>query len=184
MAAKKRLETVLAEDTLATRIVGRWAGGGDVPLDRLESELDGASRYEIVASLKRLEKAGVGRFLAGRPGHKARFVWLDKSEPRVVAKSRASASAPRARAPQAAAAPPALVLGRPGAKPVAQRVAKGTNPPRGAGKAKTPSTPRGRDLTHSFHVRPGVIASLQLPEDVTAAEIERLCQFLQSIPFR
>lgn len=39
-------------------------------------------------------------------------------------------------------------------------------------------------LEHSFHIRKGVLTSLRLPADVTSDEIERLCQFLQAIPFR
>ena len=39
-------------------------------------------------------------------------------------------------------------------------------------------------LEHSFYIRKGLLASLRLPADVTKAEIERLCQCLQAIPFR
>jgi hypothetical protein len=39
-------------------------------------------------------------------------------------------------------------------------------------------------LEHSFHVRPHVMATFRLPEDITPQEIDRLCQLLQAIPFR
>lgn len=40
-----------------------------------------------------------------------------------------------------------------------------------------------RMLEHSFHVRPGVVATVSLPEDITRAEIERLSLLLSAIPF-
>jgi hypothetical protein len=42
---------------------------------------------------------------------------------------------------------------------------------------------RAASLQHSFHLRPGVLVTIELPEDVSNSEVERLCGFLKSIPF-
>jgi hypothetical protein len=76
-APKKQQAKPMAE--LARRIAARWGGaGGEVALDRLASELGDEQRYDIVASLKELEKAGAGTFEVGRAGRKARFLWSGK----------------------------------------------------------------------------------------------------------
>jgi hypothetical protein len=75
MAVKKRMESA-PRSSLAERILEQREGkDAEVSLERLEAELANASRYDIVASLKALEKAGQGQFIAGRKGLKARFVW-------------------------------------------------------------------------------------------------------------
>jgi hypothetical protein len=45
--------------------------------------------------------------------------------------------------------------------------------------ARTPAA----SLQHSFHLRPGVLVTIELPADVSTSEVERLCGFLKSIPF-
>ena len=63
MPVKKRKEAAGSHNPLAQRILGQRAGAdAEISLERLEAELIGASRYDIVASLKELEKAGEGQF--------------------------------------------------------------------------------------------------------------------------
>ena len=38
-------------------------------------------------------------------------------------------------------------------------------------------------LEHTFHVRPGVVATFKLPDDISRSEAERLSQLLLAIPF-
>jgi hypothetical protein len=55
----------------------------------------------------------------------------------------------------------------------------------GAALTKSRVSKRGSSLlTHDLHVRPGVVAKLMLPADLTRAEAERLAQFLLAIPFQ
>src|SRR5688572_17103787 len=76
MAVKKRREPAASHNPLAERILGqRAAADEEISLERLEAELGDASRYDIVAALKALEKAGDGQFIAGRKGQRSRFVW-------------------------------------------------------------------------------------------------------------
>src|SRR5690349_7591566 len=98
MAMKRRVESK-TESPLAARIVAqREPGRAEVSLERLEADFGDASRYEIVASLKELEKAGGGQFVVGRKGQRSRFVWArDKAPtaPRVAKKaSRGARRAP------------------------------------------------------------------------------------------
>jgi len=141
MALKRRVEPK-SESALAARIVAqREPGRAEVSLERLEAEFSDASRYEIVASLKELEKAGNGQFVVGRKGQRSRFIWAR------------------------------------GKAPAAPRVAKT------AAKAVPVPGAASRTLRHSFHLRPGLLVSIELPEDVTATEVARFCSFLQAIPF-
>ncbi len=72
----KRAKETPSRSVLARRIIERWADAvGDVTLDRVMAELGDAQRYDIVASLKELEREGAGEFMVGRSGQKARFVW-------------------------------------------------------------------------------------------------------------
>jgi hypothetical protein len=208
MAAKKRLEAVLARDTLAARIFGKWSGSAEVALERLESELEDVSRYEIVASLKLLEKAGAGRLIVGKKGQKSRFSWTE-AQPPPDARHRVTGRLmlPPARVVSARVSPTRRV-----SKPsvAARRLTRPVGP--GAAETKTAlreaapaaadldtlaravrkrlplaadaATDTPRLLTHSFHLRASVLVTFELPEDITASEIERLCQLLQAIPFR
>jgi len=165
MATKKRAEASPVRSLAAARIVERWARPGvEVPLDRIESELDGVARYDVVAALKELEKSGVGKFVVGRKGAKSRFVWdgdLQAASPERAAGRRTASTS---------AAPRVEEKGQPSLSGVARA------------PAVTASSPR--TLEHAFYVRAGVLLKVQLPEDVTPQEIERVCQFLQAIPFR
>jgi len=65
---------------LAARIRQRWSKAGEeLPLERLAAELGDSPRYDIVAALKELEKAGLGEFSVGRKGHRASFVWAKRA---------------------------------------------------------------------------------------------------------
>jgi hypothetical protein len=244
MAVKKRMEGS-SQSPLAERILAqRESGGAEVSLERLEADLEGASRYDIVASLKELEKSGQGQFVVGRKGQRSRFVWGEAS-------GGSTSSVPPAKAPAVKPGRVAkkvriakkVAVGSTAAKKVAAknvstRRGRGAaaNPPlstsleqapalaselspkrrarkalvAGAGRleldtssshdssdaarASATSLPperareravRGpsRSLKHSFHLRPGLLIELELPEDVTPSEVERLCAFLKAIPF-
>lgn len=131
--------------------------GGDIALDRLSAELGDVQRYDIVAALKALEKAGKGTFEVGRAGRKARFVWSGpaRSQARTATRTAAKVAAKR----------------EPERHEVSQRVRLAAESPRGA------------ELEHVFHLRPGFVAQVRLPADVTSSEVARFCQFLQALPF-
>jgi hypothetical protein len=163
MAAKKKLDAGTVRSPLAKRIVAqRDVAQAEIGLERLEAELGDVSRYDLVASLRELEKAGAGRFVVDRKGRKSRFIWSSSAGPTasgavasaaVAPGVNEAASRPRKARPAAVAPPPSMAPHQP------------------------------RSLQHSFHVRPGVLATFDLPADITPTEIERLCQLLKAIPF-
>jgi hypothetical protein len=170
MAGKKRSSAKPVRSALATQIAARRGkAGAEVALDRFESELEGATRYDIVTALKELEKTGVGQFVVGRSGRKSRFIWgeLAESVPSVSARPVPARPAPPA-------APPSVE--REVRKAAADRAP--THRPEAPGPVGSV-----RLLEHAFYVRTGVLAKVQLPDDVTRPEIERLCQLLRAIPF-
>jgi hypothetical protein len=224
MALKKRTESVLARTPLAKRILEQREGAdAEVSLERLEAALIDASRYDIVASLKALEKSGQGQFIAGRKGQKSRFVWgarpvATKAEPleakaargRAGAKPEPKASKPEPKAskpepkaskpePKASKPEPKAGKGRAAAKPeprevedvLAKGLARKSLVPLARGLERTklsrggaePVSRVSRSLQHSFHLRPGAMVTVDLPEDVTLAEVERFCNFLKALPF-
>jgi hypothetical protein len=153
MAGAKRRAPVAKQGPLAAQILARFGVAGDeVTVERLESELVELERYDIVAALQELQKAGAGAWVGGRKGGKARFVW-----------SRGTPSSKK------------VTTGSPAAAVVAA--------PHSARSERASDKGAPSLLDHSFHVRQGVLVTLRLPVDVTKAEIERLCQFLQAIPF-
>jgi hypothetical protein len=171
MALKRRAESK-SESTLAARIgAQREPGRAEVSLERLEAEFGDASRYEIVASLKELEKAGSGQFVVGRKGQRSRFVWARDKAPAAPRAAQKAASAPkrsRVRADRGAV----------------DRAPGLSSEPAPQGSASKPPVPAAsRTLRHSFHLRPGLLVSIELPEDVSATEVARFCSFLQAIPF-
>ena len=112
MAGKKRKPGSAARSPIAGRILQvRARGESEVSLERLEADLADVSRYDLVASLKELEKAGKGQFLVGRKGKKSRFVWRDKDKPERGEKPDGDA----------AAAPPVATPERPDASVQAHR---------------------------------------------------------------
>jgi hypothetical protein len=162
MAGKKRANAAPSLSGLAERILSRWGSLKDgLPLERLESELDDQRRYDIVAALKELEKAQLGELSAGRRGHKTTFQW----------------------APAAARAQKRVAATAPGEAPPTSRSTPSRTPRKVAVRERAPGTPSPL-LEHSFHVRPNVVGSFRLPADVSRAEIDRLCQLLQALPFR
>ncbi|MET0410818.1 MAG: hypothetical protein ABW217_05960 [Polyangiaceae bacterium] len=162
MAGKKRANAAPSLGGLAARILSRWGSLKDgLPLERLESELDDQRRYDIVAALKELEKAQLGELSAGRRGHKTMFQWAPAA---ARAQKRVAAAAPN-ESPPTSRSTPSLTAAR---KAAVRERASSTPPPL---------------LEHSFHVRPNIIGSFRLPADVSRAEIDRLCQLLQALPF-
>ncbi|MEY2936197.1 MAG: hypothetical protein RL033_6946, partial [Pseudomonadota bacterium] len=76
MAVAKRRAPVAKQGPLAAQILARFGAADDaVTVERLESELVELERYDIVAALQELQKAGAGAWVGGRKGGKARFVW-------------------------------------------------------------------------------------------------------------
>jgi hypothetical protein len=110
MPVKKRNRAAPGADKLAAQIQQRWGSAREeLALDRLEAELGGSQRYDIVAALKQLEEAGQGELQLGRKGHKPRFMWSGSGR-KVVQRARANT---RSVAPPAPAPP---VLHRTGDK--------------------------------------------------------------------
>lgn len=166
MGAKRRSD-VIEQNPLAAEILSRFGTSGEVTVERIESELVERERYDIVAALRELQKAGAGAWVEGRRGSKSRFVWSRQQPPRASSGARAKSPAKRRAGP---AAPAVARVVAPAVTPaVAQQ---------GSTQASAPPL-----LEHSFHIRKGVLTSLRLPADVTRDEIERLCRFLQAIPF-
>jgi len=67
---------------LAARIRRRWGKAGEeLPLERLAAELGDSPRYDIMAALKELEKAGLGALSVSKKGHRASFVWAKRTSP-------------------------------------------------------------------------------------------------------
>jgi hypothetical protein len=201
MAVKKRLDPTVTRNPLAEQILKRRDGKSvELSLERLEAELADASRYDIVASLKELEKAGWGRFIAGRSGRKASFAWapeapsknevgVGKASGRTQARAAAPAlsdePAPKGSA-RKALAPPSQRLARTQLstrQPTTREVPGGPSAKRLPSKPPAAPSDRQQLLQHSFHLRPGVLVMLELPEDVTPIEVDRFCHFLKAIPF-
>lgn len=122
-AASKRSQPGTAGyGALAGKIVERWREvGEEVALDRVVSEFGDVPRYDVVAALKQLEKAGAGEFVAGHGGRKSRFVWRARAAPEASRPSPPTAREPsragKGQAPvvKAAAAPSAGAAPSPGA---------------------------------------------------------------------
>ena len=78
---------------------------------------------------------------------------------------------------------PAKGLGRKVLVPVGRRLDRPRLSAHDPGEPVVRLSGRGRSLQHSFHLRPGLQVTIELPEDVTGIEIDRFCTFLQAIPF-
>ncbi|HTU63433.1 MAG TPA: hypothetical protein VMF89_33455, partial [Polyangiales bacterium] len=171
-ASKKKKTAVPAPATpnsrnpLAATIESRWRRRGEVlSIERIASELGEVARYDIVAALKELEKAGAGEFFVGHAGRKSRFEWSNTPS------SRADATVPKSRLKQ-----------RADTKRSAAEAERSMPVVPGAPAREQNERERGA-LEHRFYLRPGFVASIHLPLDVTPLEVERFCQFLQAIPF-
>jgi hypothetical protein len=176
----------------------------------LEEELGASAphprvvRANLLAMLRKLDEAELGRFVEGRRGKKTRLEWLVSAS--AVARAAASAlespparaSAPRededegdedeplgvvafieqarARAAEAPGDPaPALPLALAPREPAERTPAAETT----AGPVPR-ATAR---LRHRFVLRPDVTVELELPEDLSASEARRLALFVKSLPF-
>lgn len=148
------------KDGLAQRIESRWSPTGEaLSLERIVSELGDVQRYDVVAALRQLERDGKGEFSAARGGQKAAFRF--KPAPRQSSSTRAESTSAGQR--------------RAGPQRKAKRVVS-VEPPRVTAAAT-------ETLEHSFHLRPGFQARLLLPSNVTRAELDRFCRYLQTLPF-
>jgi len=197
-----------AQSNLAKRIRARWGSSREkLPLDRLETDLAGSRRHDIVVALKELEKAGLGEFAVDPEGHTASFVWIKRKPPaantvtraplaQVGSKppvantaskppvSKASPSRASASKPPASKAPvskPSLRTER-HASAVWERAPKRRSQPEPVEPAAQSLASGTALVPHTFQVRPEVPVTFHLPEDVTRAEIERLCLSLQALP--
>jgi hypothetical protein len=91
MPGKKRSRAAPGAGKLAAQIQQRWGSAREeLALDRLEAELEGSPRYDIVAALKQLEEAGQGELQLGRKGHKPRFMWSGPGRKVAQARGRAN----------------------------------------------------------------------------------------------
>jgi hypothetical protein len=189
-AGGKPTRELPAEGSLARRIRQKWGGlREELPLDRLEAELGDSRRYDIVAALKELEKAGLGEFSVGHKGQRASFVWVKGTRPVTKAVTTAPVAkavnkTPVTKAPMGKARvtkSPAAMERR---LSVEWERAPKRPPQRDPAEPAAQSTASGSALLpHTFHVRPQLPVTFHLPEDVTRAEIERLCLLLQALPF-
>lgn len=186
---------------LAARIVERWGdAGGDISLDRLASELGDSPRYDIVAALKELERAGSGEFSVGNAGRKARFLWsagtssegsaksANKAATKQTASSRRAEAVPR----KAAQSHVTRTRGRGEASTAKAAHTSIEAPAKRQVSAPKPDVVKqpvhvshapAKTLDHVFHLRPGYLVTVHLPADVTRAEVDRFCGFLKVIPF-
>jgi hypothetical protein len=146
-------------ELLTKAIIERWKGSLlALSVERVGAEFADASRYDVVAALRALEHAGEGTFAPVRGGKKPVFVWKGTATKQRVGK-RSSLERPR-KVTQSASAPTSERAGS---------AARGEQ--------------RATVLEHDFHLRSGFVVKVALPTDLTAVEAERLCRFLQALPF-
>jgi len=188
-AGTKPKRELPAEGSLARRIRQKWGGlRAALPLDRLAAELGDSRRHDIVAALKELEKAGLGEFSVDQEGHHASFVWVKGTRPLAKGAAKALVAKTVTKAPVTKAP---LSKARVAKSPAMERRTSveweraPKRPPQRAPvvSAEQSSASDSALVPHTFHVRPQVPVTFHLPEDVTHAEIERLCLLLQALPF-
>lgn len=63
-----------------------------------------------------------------------------------------------------------------------ERIAKAIDLLESPERATDHATQESGVLRHSFHLRPGLQITMELPDDLTDREAERLAQFVQSLP--
>lgn len=176
---------------LAALITERWQSSQQpLSIQRIVAEFPDASRYDIVAALRTLDKAGQGTLTHAQGTNKPSFTW------KVVAPSKQPAKRTRAASSQLElATPPGTKRGTPpkpkrGAGSAPKMIASDGDHPTSrtdanrakANRTEAPPTAAGI-LDHHFHLRGGFVVKLTLPTDLTKAEAERLCKFLQALPF-
>lgn len=211
MAVKKRTEPAAPRNLLTRRILAQRAeADAEISLERLEAALVDTRRYDVVAALKELEKAGHGRFIAGRKGQRSRFVWggqTARARGRTAAQPEAKALEARTSPePSKAGSKKSELAARAPDQPEPKVTAPGAPTQAGlrgglarhqalvpagrrlertklSGGGVVPVSRVARSLQHSFHLRPGAMVTIELPEDVTPAEVERFCNFLKTLPF-
>ena len=118
-------------------------------------EKPSVSRRELVQTLRAFAQAGCGRFVAGRHGQPSRFVWG-----------------------HSLAWVGGAVLGGTGNSDGAKGAASNMNNPVSEPKATDASM-----FSHPFRLRPALVISVQLPNNLTAYEADRLARFIQTLPF-
>ena len=91
MPGKRRNRAAPGAGKLAAQIKQRWGGAREeLALEQLEAELEGSPRYDIVAALKQLEKAGQGELRLGRKGSPPRFMWSGAGPKPATSRARAN----------------------------------------------------------------------------------------------
>jgi hypothetical protein len=113
------------------------------------------SRRELVQTLRAFAQAGCGRFVTGRHGRPSRFVWA-----------------------HSLAWVGGAVSGGTGNSDGAKDAASNTN-----NLASEPKATAASMFSHPFRLRPTLVVSVQLPNDLTAHEADRLARFIQTLPF-
>ena len=124
----------------------------ELTLTELRRVQPNASRLHVVQMLKELSEQGHGIFVPGRKGRPSRF--------RYVSTMRRKAE------------PAAAVKGPDGASSEGT-AARGT---------AAPPPPAEHIARHGFRLRRDFLASLDLPDDLTLAEAERLAAFVRTLP--
>lgn len=150
------------------------------------------SRAQMVELLKTLSDAGVGEFKAGRRGFHSRMEWnCNLADVGRVASGSASEIHPLYVVEDEREETPAeeherkRMEAEDAAKPLeSNRPVKHRGRPKGS-KNKPKVAPAGlsKGIGHQFVLRPGYKVNFALPEDVTAQEVKRISDFLQTIPF-
>lgn len=175
---------------LAMQIAERWQSAQQpLSIQRIAAEFQDASRYDIVAALRTLEKAGHGTFTPAHGSEKPKFTWhqVNKAEPRHDANAKRRARAPTAEAARAATGKPSAAARSNAAGTKRAEASKSSqtqdNQSVTQTSIETPAASTSSVLDHHFHLRSGFVVKLTLPTDLTRAEAERLAKFLQAIPF-
>ncbi|MEX1027127.1 MAG: hypothetical protein WD049_03855 [Candidatus Paceibacterota bacterium] len=137
----------------------REPNGGETAVEDLV-EL-GEERQAAVNFFKELEAAGAGKFLPGRRGHSTRIKWESSGAIEVAKTFINSTMTPDE----------------------AERVMRQAKENTAVAEGGASATPHEYLRTHSLHLRPDLIVSIELPIDLTKEEGKRLAKFVRSIPF-
>ena len=113
----------------------------------------GATRKDAVSLLKSLDSQGWGKFLAGRRGRQSRFRWGRDAKQRME-ELRRQVPSTRSKGTTEPATQP--------------------NPKESSGSAEV--------ISHQFVLRPDFLVRLELPNNLSSVEAERLGMFLRSLP--
>lgn len=135
--------------------------------------ITGTSRRNVVPLMRTIARMGMGDYLEGRHGGKARIEWYENIDVREYAKSARPVKREK--------------VARVGAStlPVSPEVTKDEPTevvPTVEAKASKELVANPDNYAYLFPLRPSLTAEVTVPFNITRAEVERLCRFLQSLP--